>query len=57
MKWSRLDRDLPVGASINDVYLVIPQVRLEDAGTYVCTAENVVGIDEQRVNLFVRGTS
>ncbi|KAK3104524.1 hypothetical protein FSP39_004009 [Pinctada imbricata] len=54
VKWSRLDGPLPVSSTVNDVYLVIPQVRLEDAGTYVCTAENVVGIDEQRVNLFVR---
>ena len=55
--WSRLDKDLPVGAIVNDVHLVIPQVRLKDGGTYVCTAENVVGTDEQRVYLFVRGTS
>lgn len=40
---------------MNDVFLVIPNVRIEDAGTYVCTAQNLRGTIQQRVNLFVKG--
>ena len=52
--WSRIDGPLPETSTINDVFLVIPQVRMEDAGTYVCTARNIGGSVQQRVNLFVK---
>lgn len=55
--WSRIDGPLPETSTINDVFLVIPQVRMEDAGTYVCTARNIGGSVQQRVNLFVKGLS
>lgn len=53
--WSKLEGGLPRSAEVNDVFLVIPEVTVDEAGTYVCTAENLVGRVEQRVTLYVRG--
>ncbi|XP_076086554.1 basement membrane-specific heparan sulfate proteoglycan core protein-like isoform X4 [Mytilus galloprovincialis] len=52
--WSRIGEPLPETSTVNDVFLVIPNVRIEDAGTYVCTAQNLRGTIQQRVNLFVK---
>ncbi|XP_056009495.1 basement membrane-specific heparan sulfate proteoglycan core protein-like isoform X3 [Ostrea edulis] len=52
--WSRLDGQLPPSAIVSDAFLVIQSIRQEDAGTYVCTVQNIVGKVEKRVTLFVR---
>ncbi|XP_062598285.1 basement membrane-specific heparan sulfate proteoglycan core protein-like, partial [Saccostrea cucullata] len=55
VRWSKLEGPISPYASVNDAFLVMQSVRLEDAGTYVCTVENIVGKVETRVTLFVRG--
>ena len=37
-------------------YLIIEDVDLEDAGKYVCTASNLVGVASKRFEVEVRGT-
>nr|XP_022341960.1 basement membrane-specific heparan sulfate proteoglycan core protein-like isoform X4 [Crassostrea virginica] len=54
VRWSKLDTPLPQSAIVNDAFLVIQSIRPEDAGTYVCTVESIVGSLEKRVTLFVR---
>ncbi|XP_061163155.1 basement membrane-specific heparan sulfate proteoglycan core protein-like [Saccostrea echinata] len=54
VSWSKLEGPLPPTAIVNDAFLVIQSIRLEDAGTYVCTVQNIVGTVEKRVTLFVR---
>ncbi|XP_069096158.1 basement membrane-specific heparan sulfate proteoglycan core protein isoform X2 [Pleurodeles waltl] len=41
--WTKLEGDLPKEATIEDNVMTIPSVRLEHAGTYVCTAANRQG--------------
>ncbi|XP_048206406.1 basement membrane-specific heparan sulfate proteoglycan core protein isoform X2 [Perognathus longimembris pacificus] len=41
--WSKLDGDLPPDSRLENNMLMLPAVRPEDAGTYVCTATNRQG--------------
>ncbi|XP_076076677.1 leucine-rich repeats and immunoglobulin-like domains protein 1 [Mytilus galloprovincialis] len=53
--WSRIGKPLPETSTVNNVLLVIPKVRIEDAGPYICTAQNHSGTVQQSVNLIVKG--
>ncbi|XP_060073482.1 basement membrane-specific heparan sulfate proteoglycan core protein-like [Ylistrum balloti] len=54
VRWTKTDGVLSGAAFINDNILVIPEVSLSDAGTYLCEAQNVYGKVEQRVTLYIR---
>ncbi|KAL3861185.1 hypothetical protein ACJMK2_007245 [Sinanodonta woodiana] len=54
IRWSRDDGPLPASAIRGDGILLIPDVRLEDAGTYTCTAINQAGSVQSKVVLYVR---
>lgn len=54
--WSRDDGPLPADAILGDGILIIPQARVEDAGTYTCLAVNERGSISSKVVLYVRGT-
>ncbi|KAL5013502.1 hypothetical protein ScPMuIL_007772 [Solemya velum] len=53
VNWHRREGDLPRDHSVKDGSLEIHRVRAEDAGTYICSAENQFGYDEQPVELVV----
>ena len=52
--WVKVDGELPITASISGSMLTIPVVSLSDAGTYRCTATNVVGSQQSQVVLYVQ---
>ncbi len=52
--WVKVDGELPITASLSGSMLTIPSVQLTDAGTYRCTATNVVGSQQSQVVLFVQ---
>ncbi|XP_048238836.1 basement membrane-specific heparan sulfate proteoglycan core protein-like isoform X2 [Haliotis rufescens] len=54
VKWSKVEGALPASAVIGEGILIVPEVRPEDAGTYVCTATNEAGTVQSKVQLFVR---
>ncbi|XP_067659130.1 basement membrane-specific heparan sulfate proteoglycan core protein-like isoform X2 [Haliotis asinina] len=54
VKWSKVEGALPASAVIGEGILIVPEVRPEDAGTYVCTATNQAGTVQSKVQLFVR---
>ncbi|XP_021372607.1 basement membrane-specific heparan sulfate proteoglycan core protein-like isoform X2 [Mizuhopecten yessoensis] len=54
VRWTKIAGDLSDSAFINDNILVIPEVSLTDAGTYLCEAQNLYGKVEQRVTLYIR---
>ncbi|XP_069115040.1 basement membrane-specific heparan sulfate proteoglycan core protein-like isoform X2 [Argopecten irradians] len=54
VRWTKTDGPLSASAFINDNILVIPEVSLSDAGTYLCEAQNIYGKVEQRVTLYIR---
>ena len=43
-------------ASENGRYLTVEEADLEDAGKYVCTASNLVGVATKRYEVEIRGT-
>ncbi|XP_040544691.1 basement membrane-specific heparan sulfate proteoglycan core protein isoform X6 [Gallus gallus] len=40
ISWSKLEGELPEGARVEGTALMLPAVRLEDAGVYACAASN-----------------
>ncbi|XP_072040765.1 basement membrane-specific heparan sulfate proteoglycan core protein-like [Amphiura filiformis] len=54
VSWVKVDGELPITASRSGNLLTIPTVQLTDAGTYRCTATNVVGSQQSQVILFVQ---
>ncbi|XP_060586623.1 basement membrane-specific heparan sulfate proteoglycan core protein-like isoform X4 [Ruditapes philippinarum] len=52
--WSRDDGPLPADAILGDGILIIPQARVEDAGTYTCRAVNEAGSITSKVILYVK---
>nr|CAE51322.1 basement membrane-specific heparan sulfate proteoglycan core protein precursor [Gallus gallus] len=40
ISWSKLEGELPEGARVDGTALMLPAVRLEDAGVYACAASN-----------------
>jgi heparan sulfate proteoglycan 2 (perlecan) len=55
VRWNKAEGRFPPSAIISEGLLVIPDVRLEDAGTYICTASNAAGSVQSTVILYVRG--
>ena len=53
--WSRDDAALPEDAVVGEGILIIPEAKVEDAGTYTCLAVNVAGSVTSKVTLYVRG--
>uniref|UniRef100_A0A0B7ATX1 Basement membrane-specific heparan sulfate proteoglycan core protein n=1 Tax=Arion vulgaris TaxID=1028688 RepID=A0A0B7ATX1_9EUPU len=53
--WTKLEGPLPQSAIVGAGILIIPEVRGEDAGTYQCTATNIAGTVQSRVELVVQG--
>ncbi|VDI13304.1 Hypothetical predicted protein [Mytilus galloprovincialis] len=53
--WSRIGEPLPETLTVTDVFLVIPHIKIKDAGIYVCTVQNLRGTAQHRVNLIVKG--
>ena len=53
--WTRDDGPLPRDVILGDGILIIPQAKIEDAGTYTCLATNLAGSLSSKVILYVRG--
>ncbi|XP_072051334.1 peroxidasin-like [Amphiura filiformis] len=53
VSWVKVDGELSITASRSGNFLTIPNVQLVDAGTYRCTATNVVGSQQSQVVLIV----
>ncbi|BFZ23346.1 hypothetical protein BsWGS_26385 [Bradybaena similaris] len=51
--WTKMDGPLPQSAIIGSGILIIPEVRAEDAGTYLCTVPTPAGAVRSRVLLVV----
>ncbi|XP_022090462.1 basement membrane-specific heparan sulfate proteoglycan core protein-like isoform X3 [Acanthaster planci] len=54
IQWSRENGELPITVVIQGGMMTIPQVQLQDAGTYLCTATNIVGSQTSKVILYVQ---
>ncbi|XP_038076283.1 basement membrane-specific heparan sulfate proteoglycan core protein-like isoform X2 [Patiria miniata] len=52
--WSRENGEPPITVIIRGGMMTIPQVQLQDAGTYLCTATNIVGSQTSKVILYVQ---
>lgn len=55
--WTKLDGPLPQSAIIGSGILIIPEVRSEDAGTYLCTVTSPTGVIRSQVLLVVQSKS
>ena len=53
MTWSKAIGDLPVGAVVSTTALKINNVKNQDGGTYVCTANNILGNVQGTAQLMV----
>lgn len=56
VSWKKLDSEMPKYHFVKHGYLMIPNVRYEDSGIYVCRAENTEGVAEELLELKVNGT-
>ncbi|XP_071805292.1 basement membrane-specific heparan sulfate proteoglycan core protein-like isoform X3 [Asterias amurensis] len=54
IQWSRENGELPITVVVQGGMMTIPQVQLQDAGTYLCTATNIVGSQSSKVILYVQ---